>query len=211
MRVLTTALLCGCSIEPFETPSAYDAQRYLCDDLDLLDEEADACLEMPAEENCTGVISFQGQVQRVPIRVDTTLQRSLVHVAENTDGQQFLSRVEISGAAPYFHFDVAISSLGTDWPQHPTGTHDALTFETPNPETALELDDAFGAVQWYIRAGTDTATLPSNSDPGGVILVTYLSDERVELRFAGGLGPADDTLSACVIAFPQSVDIVFIQ
>ena len=217
MRMLTTALLCGCGIDPFETPSAYDGQRYLCDDLDLLEEAADDCLAMPEEENCRGVISFEGRVQLVQIRVDTTLQRSIVRVADNgTD--RFLSRVEISGAAPYFHFDTAISSIGTPWHDEPTEKDPpyALVFDTPSPDTALDFTDGFGAVQWYIRAGSDTAMLSSPSNPDadpdiGTITVTYVSLQRVDLQFAGSIGPAGDHLDACAIVFPQSVEIVPIQ
>jgi hypothetical protein len=210
MRLLTITLLCGCGIDPFETPSAYDQQRYLCEDLDLLQDAADACLDMPAEENCTGVISFKGEIQLVPIRVDTTLQRSIVRVAQSkTDGREYLSRVEISGAAPYFHFDTAISSIGTPWPDGPTP--DELTFDTPLPKKALDFEDGHGAVQWYIRAGSDTAMLSSKSpdDGSGTITVSDISSERVDLQFVGDIGPAGDTIDACAIVFPQGgVEIV---
>ena len=213
MRMLTTTFLCGCAIEPFETPSAYDQQRYLCDDRESLQAAADACRKEP--EPCSGYISFQGRIQLVQLRVDTTLERGMVHLVdeklEDTGaGPQevvSLSRVELSGAAPYFHFDVAISSIGTDWPEYPHGTRtdDELTFGTPDPETALVLDDEIGAVQWYIRAGSDTAMLSSNPDTKSVILVTYLSETQVDLEFAGGFGPVNDTLAACAIVFPEPV------
>jgi hypothetical protein len=77
------------------------------------------------------------------------------------------------------------------------------------------LDDPFGAVQWSIRAGSDSAMLSSNNpdpkhppdDPGN-ITVTYVSADRVDLQFAGPIGPAGDTLDACAIVFPPSIDRV---
>ena len=215
MKKLWTALLCGCGIEPFETPSAYDQQRYLCEELDLLEESALACLE--EDESCRGFISFQGQIQRVQLRVDTELQRGIVRVVEDDDGVQHLSRVELSGAAPYFHFDVAVSSIGAPWPEEATDTHFTVDFDTPSPDTAwaLDFDDGLGGVQWYIRAGSDTAMLTSNPDDptteeneGGTIGVSHLSDDRVDLRFGGSIGPVDDSLNACAIVFPERIEIV---
>ena len=213
MRMLTIALLCGCGIDPFETPSAYDQQRYLCDDEELdhledLEQQADACLAMPEEDNCTGVISFQGQVQQVQIRVDTMLQRSIVRMAQK-GGDEVLSRVEISGAAPYFHFDTAISSIGAPWPDPQGETDFTVSFDSPEPDEAPKLEDGFGAVQWYIRAGSDTAMLTSNDHEqvpdGGTIHVSFLSDDRVDLWFGGRIGPAGDELHACAIVFRQPV------
>jgi hypothetical protein len=210
MRIPTMALLCaGCGIDPFETPSAYDQQHFLCEDFDALRAAADECRK--AAEPCEGYISFQGQIQRVNLRVDTTLERGVVHLAEKTvpaddTGTQdidVLSRVEMSGAAPYFHFDVAVSSIGTEWPAVGHGTHDTLDFGAPDPDKALDFGDGVGAVQWYIRAGSDTAMLTSNDERKGFIVVYYLSEDQVELRFAGGLGPVDDTLDACAIVFPE--------
>jgi len=215
MRMLTIALLWGCGIDPFETPSAYDQQQYLCDDLDALQEAAITCRDEPPDgaEPCQGYISFQGTIQLVNLRVDTTLERGRVVLAEepdtaqdtDSDGQLFLSRVEMSGAAPYFHFDVAISSIGTPWDeQH---GHWPLTFGSPDPETAFVFDDGVGAVQWYIRAGSDSALLSSN-DGSGTITVDDLADDRVDLRFVGGLGPSVDKLDACAVVFPPSLEIV---
>jgi hypothetical protein len=207
MRTLWTALLCGCGIEPFETPSAYDQQRYLCEEPELLEDAANACRE--EREPCAGFISFQGQIQRVQLRVDTQLQRGIVRVTQSGGAHpaQNLSRVELSGAAPYFHFDVAISSIGAPWSDQPTSPDFTLTYDTPSPATALDFDDGFGAVQWYIRAGSDTAMLTSNPKKG-TIDVALVSEERVDLAFEGGLGPVDDTLDACAIVFPESIDIV---
>jgi hypothetical protein len=210
-------LFCGCAIEPFETPSAYDKHDYLCgtsEGLDRLEEAADDCRQDP--EPCRGYISFQGQVQRVQqLRVDTTLERSIVRVAvqESEDSgeppAQNLSRVELSGAAPYFHFDVAVSSIGTPWSEG--STHWMLDVVAPDPKTALNFGDGDGAVQWYIRAGSDTALFPSVADGKGAIGVTFLSNERVDLRFSSNIGPAGDRLDACAIAFPEGgVDFVSI-
>jgi hypothetical protein len=58
-------------------------------------------------------------------------------------------------------------------------------------------------VQWYIRAGSDEALLTGNPDAKSNILVTYLSVTQVDLEFSGGLGPANDALSACAIVFPD--------
>ncbi len=205
MRTLWTALLCGCGIDPFETPSAYDQQRYLCDEPELLEAAATEC---QAKQECPGgFMSFQGQIQRVPIRVDSNLQRSLVRVAQGAQGVRSLSRVELSGTAPYFHFDVSVSSIGTPWPDEPTETDWEVVFGAPSEETATDFDDGVGAVQWYILAGSDTAMLASNPD-AGTIHVSFVSDERVDLQFAGGIGPVDDTLDACAIAFPERVEIV---
>jgi hypothetical protein len=214
MKKLWTALLCGCGIEPFETPSAYAQQQYLCDPegLDVLEDAANACREEP--EPCSGYISFRGEIQRVRLTVDTEIQRSLVRVAQS-EGARNLSRVELSASAPYFHFDATLSSLGTPWPDEPSATHWPLEFEAPSPETALIFDDGFGAVQWYIRAGSDTAMLTSNrddesteEDEGGIIGVGFVGDERVDLRFAGSIGPAGDALAACAIVFPDAVETV---
>jgi hypothetical protein len=220
MKKLWTALLSGCAIEPFETPSAYDGQRYLCDDPDLVElrEEADKCRD-EQEPPCNGYISFKGDIQRVKdLRVDTTLERSEVRVAvqqsEDTGvpPTRNLSRVELSGAAPYFHFDVAVSSIGTPWPDQPTkGVWPPLGVTDPNE--ALNFGDKLGAVQWYIRAGSDTALLPSAPAPNdGAIGVYYMSDERVDLKFSAELGLAGDRLEACAVAYPQGgVDFVQIQ
>jgi hypothetical protein len=205
MRTLWMALLGGCGIDPFETPSAYDQQKFLCTDPDALEAAAVACES--SEEDCPGVVSFQGQVQRVQIRVDTTLQHSLVRVAQGPQGVRNLSRVELAGAAPYFHFEVAISSLGTPWPEDSAALHWELDFGTPSETTALDFEDGVGAVEWDILAGTDGAMLASNPD-AGLIHVGFVSDERVDLRFAGGVGPVDDTLDACAVVFPDVVEIV---
>ena len=212
MRLLMTALLVGCGIDPFETPSAYDKQQYLCGEEhhDELQAAADACREEP--EPCKGYISFKGQIQLVQLSVDTTLERGIVHLVD-TEGDTGkvvqLSRVDLSGAAPYFHFDVTISSIGTDWPEYPHGTrpNDKLAFGDPDSETTPDLGDDFGTVQWYIRAGSDTAMLSGNPETESVILVTYLSETQVDLDFAGGLGPVDDALDACAIVFPEPAPV----
>jgi hypothetical protein len=202
-RTLLAALLGGCGIDPFETPSAYDQQRFLCDDPKALEEAALAC-EPP---DCAGIVSFQGQVQRVQIRVDTELQHSVVRVAQGAQAVQNLSRVELVGDAPYFHFDAIVSSIGTPWPEEPTATHWEVAFGEPSEETATDFSDGIGAVEWDILAGTDSALLTSNPD-AGLINVSFVSEQRVDLRFAGGVGPVDDTLDACAVVFPDVVELV---
>jgi len=76
-------------------------------------------------------------------------------------------------------------------------------FGAPDPDKALDFDDGVGAVQWYIRAGSDTAMLTGNPATESVILPTFLSPTQVDLDFAGGLGPVDDYLDACAIVFPE--------
>jgi|KBSSwiStaDraftv2_1062776.scaffolds.fasta_scaffold366419_3 hypothetical protein len=211
MRMLAIAFLSGCGIDPFETPSAYDQQQYLCDDdHQVLQDKADECHDEPADgvEPCKGYISFRGQIQLVQIHVDTTLERGIVQYVGDVDAGEVvqLSRVDLSGAAPYFHFDVTISSIGTDWPEYPHGTRPddkPLTFGDPESKTDLNLEDGHGAVQWYIRAGSDTAMLTGNPATESVILPTFLSPTQVDLDFAGGLGPVDDYLDACAIVFPE--------
>jgi hypothetical protein len=212
MPLLMTALFWGCGIDPFETPSAYDKQQYLCDsDHQVLQDAADACRDDPpdGQEPCKGYISFKGEIQLVHLSVDTTLERGIVEWDYTGDVVQ-LSRIDLSGAAPYFHFDVAISSIGTDWPAYPVGmrVHDTpLSFGPPDPATELDLDDEFAAVQWYIRAGSDEAMLSGNPETKSVVLPTFLSEDQVDLDFAGGVGAVSDYLDACAIVFPEPAPI----
>jgi hypothetical protein len=208
MGTFWTALLFGgCGIEPFETPSAYDQQRYLCAEPDLLEAEVTDC---QAEPECAGVASFQGQVQRAAVRVDAMLQRSAVRLAQAGHDAPVLSRVELSGSALYFHFDVVVSGIGTPWSDEPEETEWELVYGTASAATANNFDDRVGAVEWDIRAGTDSVVLTSVAD-AGTIDVSFISDRRVDLQFAGRVGPVDDVLDACAVVFPDRVEIVPVQ
>src|SRR5204863_7791877 len=121
-----------------------------------------------------------------------------------------LKSVVMSGAAPYFHFDAAISSIGA-----PLGEKldYFVYFDKPDSKNAADLGDDRGAVQFYIRAGSDTAMLSSDwYDPHAAhhsdepvnaptITVTEVSGDRVELQFGGPIGPPGDNLYACAIVF----------
>jgi hypothetical protein len=143
----------------------------------------------------------------VHITVDTTLERGIVHM---DPGLGVLSGVAMSGAAPYFHFDIAVSSIGA-----PLGKKldYAVYYDDPNSENAATSatigarcsstsapasDTAMLSTDWYDPHASHDSEEPQNDS---TITVTEVSGDRVDLQFGGPIGPVGDNLYACAIVF----------
>jgi hypothetical protein len=195
-------LLSGCGIVPFETPTAYDAQRYLCDDPVQLDANAQICDDDPL---CNGLFDFQGTIQGVPLVVGSRVERNIVQVSQTASGEQLLSRVRVTGLSPYFRYELDLASLGAEWTEKGAVSEFEVVFGTDTKE--LDLDDGAGSLEWAFAAGTDSATLEGLEDQG-TISVPYVSEARIDLRFAGSIGSHTDEVEGCLVVYPERIEIV---
>lgn len=103
--------LAGC-VSPVDITTAYETETYLCDEPELYAERVAACRALrDAGETCSGVFSFEGELDGVPVVVDADLVEVVTGSVRLPDTSLVRDGLDLFGDSPYFSFRLAIGSL----------------------------------------------------------------------------------------------------
>ncbi|MBW2254248.1 MAG: hypothetical protein JRI25_06570 [Deltaproteobacteria bacterium] len=192
------ALTVGC-LQPFETPSAYEDQRYLCanDSVDALWEEVDNCGALPT---CGGVASFTGTLEGQPVTVESHLDASAVRLVAQGEARM-LDGVDLGGNGPYFRFVFAFESIGGDW-DVAADTPRTLGYTGAAGSLESHLDDTWVEAFLQLSAAGDSKDLAGTD---GELVVEEQAPTYVHLSFSGVYGQQEDHIEGCIHVLPLEV------
>lgn len=190
-------------VQPFDAPSAYSTQRFLCDPQNAqvyAQEVADCRQQLKADGGCAGVLSFKGTLGDRPVVVESMLHDSRLSVLPQ-DGSQapLIDEVEVHGKSPYFAYDAKFRSMGgalaTD------GGTRALTFNSDPNSLPDPLQDDKVLFQLRI-SGADSFTYVGR--PGSATIEEQ-SPADIIGSFSGSFGPSPNHLDGCFHIFPEKI------
>lgn len=111
---LLCALLGSASCGPLPLQPAYDTQRDICADPDLFAELIEACRSRwQADGSCGGVIGFTGELQGVPVIVESELLITrFAQVERLEDGAIERGDMSLTARSPYFEYTLSLKDIG---------------------------------------------------------------------------------------------------
>ena len=102
----------GC-VSPVDITTAYEDEVYLCDEPALYAERVAACRALrDAGDPCSGVFSFEGSLDGVPVVVDADLVEVNTASLRLPDDSLVRNGIDLFGDSPYFSFRLSVGSLG---------------------------------------------------------------------------------------------------
>jgi hypothetical protein len=196
VRRTTLALLVlvsGCLV-PFETPPAYEDQRYLCapehaDAFARIVDECRATLDADSGR-CAGAWSMTGVLGGYDVTIESRLEAATFALVER-EGAQVLDVVDASGPTPYFTLSVQFESVGG-------GELEGRELGLDQRADALptHLDDDNTSLQLRLSGGGDSENIVGQTG-SGVVMVAEQSLSEVRGSFEGGFGEDGDPLQGC--------------
>jgi len=110
--VFGTALACG-GADPFDAPSAYESQPYLCPEPAAFAERLAACrAAWTSDQSCAGLVSMQGVLEGVPLTVTSEFSETTFTDEPVEASGTVRDRIEGVGVSPYFQFTFRLLSIG---------------------------------------------------------------------------------------------------
>lgn len=190
-------------IEPFETPSEYDSQRYLCSE-EHQDVWAKAIDDCRAEPSCGGVVSFEGKLEGVPVTVEST-QNSTIFRRVRLSGSEevVLERIDTFGASPYFTFGFKMKSIGGSATEESSVTRE-MTVDPAAERAADPRGDDVLTVDLRLTGGNESVELSGLK--GGSVVLTKQGPNEIRGTFVSSFGKADDRVEGCFALFATSVN-----
>ncbi len=191
-------------VEKFETPSAYDTQRFLCSgpDAPFFNKGVVVCRKKIEEgQECGGLISFKGFLEARPIVVESSLEKGTYGVVP-FDGGQLLDSAEGIGSSPFFRFLVKFSSLGN---ASADGGLRSLRVESGSNSLLDPLED--DRLSFSLRVfGTDSVAF---NGQGGELRMTSQSPSEAIGTFTTQLtgGSPDDEIEGCFMVYREATRI----
>lgn len=192
----------GC-IEPFETPSEYDTQRFLCSD-ENQDAWDDAVANCAADDACGGVVSFEGKLEGVPVTVESTQRETIfrrVHIGD-TD-ELLLDRIDSFGASPYFEFSLQMKSVGGSAEEEAPAARELTVDRRANTLADGRTDDLI-TLDLRLTSGGESVDLFGLT--GGTVELTSQSPDELSGTFDSSFGSESDQVSGCFVIFPTTVN-----
>jgi hypothetical protein len=190
------ASVAGCVV-PFDTPSEYEDQRYLCapEHADAFASIVDECrtrLASEAEEDrCAGAWSLTGVLGGYDVTIESKLATSTFAHADH-DGARVIESIDASGPTPYFTLSVQVESVGGG---EIAGSRELLLDQ--RAETLPDaLDDANTSLALRLSGGGDSENLVGETGSGAM---TVSSQSLTEIRgsFEGAFGHDGEPLQGC--------------
>lgn len=201
--LLATALLLGAGcIEPFETPSEYDSQRFLCDEAhqEAWEDLVSSCAD---DDACGGVVSFKGKLEGVPVVVESTQPTTAFRRVRRAEGDAVvLDRIDSFGASPYFEFGIKMKSVGGD------AESEAPAAREMSVDSAAERrEDAFDddVLTFDLRLTSGGESVDLTGLKGGTVKITAQGPEELQATFATSFGAEADRVEGCFALFPTDV------
>jgi hypothetical protein len=186
-------LACAGCAEPFDTPTAYEGETYLCDAAHaaLLAEEIADCRAQRAKDRraCGGVVSFRGQLQGQDVTVSAQLS-SMLFANERNATATLRERYDASGDSPYFSFTLQAKEVGF---AIDAGDIDQ-DLKVGASDPLAPLTDTLVDMSMRISAGGDSQDLHARS--GTLTLDTQQLDEASG-SFSLTLGSDREKLEGC--------------
>jgi hypothetical protein len=195
----------GC-LGNFKTPSAYQDQRFLCDDAHAADFQAlvDSCQK---DGSCAGAFSMQGTLQGEPLTVGTALSDASFTLVQTAGSPvQKLDRVNLNGASPYFDFVFHMKSVGglVTAAGDPIGRD--LTINGGSTSLAGPLDDDQVDVGQLLEAAGASSDQAGRTG-SGTVSISYLSSTELRATFHGSFGDPNDSVDGCFDAIPAETAV----
>jgi hypothetical protein len=197
---LSTALLIvattsGC-LGKFNTPSAYQEQRYLCDDAHAAEFQAlaDSCR---VDGRCAGAFSMQGSMQGQKLTVETSLSDAGFGLVEPPgDPTETMDRLNLTGTSPYFQFIFHVKSLGGVVTPAGDSTVRTLQINPGASRLTNPLADDQVDVGQFLEVGGASADQQGQTSSGQVV-ITFLSSDEIKGTFHGNFGDSTDMVEGC--------------
>jgi hypothetical protein len=195
----------GC-LGDFKTPSAYQDQRFLCDDAHAADFQAvvDGCQK---DGSCAGAFSMQGTMQGEALTVETALSDAsftLVQMAGSTVAK--LDRVNLNGASPYFDFVFHMKSVGGLVTAAGDATGRDLSINGGSTGLMNPLDDDQVDVGQLLEAAGASSDQAGRTG-SGTVSISYLSTTELRGTFHGSFGDPSDSVVGCFDAIPAETNV----
>jgi hypothetical protein len=208
MRRLLFVLLgasVGC-VQPFETPSAYEAERYLCDPAAATQYAAavsDCQTAFDQNRGCGGVISYRGKLEGRALTVDSTLGTAQFLIQPGPmAGQTSFDGLSVTGASPYFAFLWRLQSAGGD-ANATLATAQTYSVDERARKVMGSLSDNQVDLSMRLEGGGQSVGVQGLT--GGTLTITRRSMSRVEGTFSASFTNADDKLDGCFVVLPLEV------
>ena len=186
----------GCVV-PFDTPSEYENQRYLCapEHADAFARIVDECraglADEDAIERCAGAWSLTGVLGGYDVTIESTLASSTFALTEE-DGTRVIESIDASGPTPYFTLSVQVESIG--------GAEIAESRELLLDRRADVLPDALAdantSLELRLSGGGDSENLVGETG-SGAITVSSQSLTEIQGSFEGAFGDDGEPLQGC--------------
>jgi len=189
--LIVLSITCGCA-EPFDTPSAYEGQQYVCDN-DAFDERLALCrTRWTADRSCAGITSMTGILQGQPLTVTSELSEATFLDVLVKNGAALRTEVTGIGRSPYFQFSMRYRSIGGEASNG--GTTRTLTLVTNASSQVDELMDTKVAGDLRLNNGSDSSNISFKA--GSLELALQNSNEEAGM-FTAQFARAGDTLRGC--------------
>jgi hypothetical protein len=190
----------GC-LGDFKTPSAYQSQRFYCDDssASAFEALADSCR---VDGSCSGAFSMRGTMQEQPLTVGATLQQATVTLVQSDPtAPEFWDIIRMTGSAPYFQFVFHLKSIGGDVTNTSPRDLDLRAGAGVLPNSLM---DNLTDVGQTLQVGGENAEQQGLSDTGFVSF-TKLTTTEVRGTFHGNFGSPADLVDGCFLMFPDQI------
>ena len=189
--------LTGC-IDNFGARTAYEDQRFLCDEEheETWNEEIATCTELFEDEDCAGVISLQGMLESQAITLETRFVDSAFKITEGSFGIFDLTTVDAVGPTPYFTLSFKLDSVGAT-----VETDRVLDIDQGAKSKDNDLNDEFVSASLRLTSGGDSVSLGGRTGSGQIHVDRQ---EFVQIRgtFDGDFGGEDDHVEGCFFIKP---------
>lgn len=189
----------GC-IEPFETPSEYDEQRFLCSE-ELASTYQDLIDDCASDATCAGVLSFRGKLEGVPVTVESLQSSTVFRRVRVPTGDLLLDRVDTFGASPYFNLGLQLKSIGGRADEEAPARE--MTVDRGADSAAEPYADELLRMELRLTSGGESVDL--TAEKGGTVTISTQTPDELSGSFEGHFGSATDRVEGCFVLFPTSV------
>lgn len=192
----------GCS-EAVDNPAAFESELYLCDPglaADYAARVEDCVAANSAGGRCGGVMSFRGQIEGLPVKVDCDLAPTEFSDVDADDGTRRRDDMKLFGRSPYFQFQYQWKEVGGDL--EGGGGDRVLQFGAPQDEELALYDDRVRP-SLRLSVGGDSRDFSLRS--GTMRIDTQSPTEEVG-SFDTVINPQGDWLEGCFHAVASGGD-----
>lgn len=189
------APLLGCTGNPFETPSAFESQEYVCESGDLrLPYLVEECEAMNADgQRCGGVFSLRGEVGLTPLTATLILDETSFGVVRKADVAYF-DRADAVGDMPYAEVALKIKSLGG--PAQTEVFDERRRLEYGFGTSDDEFEDATASLALRFSTPAESESLESQAG-SGELLIAEQSLDRLVGSFEASIGDSANEVEGC--------------
>lgn len=196
----------GC-VEGIDPPTAYESERYLCEDSQAWEQAIAECVEAYLRDgSCGGVMSFRGTLEDTPVVVDSQLSASRFLLAQSEGHPLRLLDIDTVGNSPYFRFAFKIRSFGGA-ADEVTAAETVYTVNTQARTQPEPLSDLHVETSLRLTAGGGSVDLAGLNEKGQVV-IEGRGPDLLRGRIQAAFGKASDQIEGCFVVTAQAKSTV---